>query len=44
MGSNGRKAVEEEFNWEQESAKLLLIYERLLKSEDLSDTRMEAGT
>lgn len=30
MGENGRRAVEEKFNWERESAKLLRLYGRLL--------------
>ena len=31
MGENGRRAVEEKYNWEQESKKLLSLYECLLK-------------
>ncbi len=31
MGENGRKAVEEKYNWEQEGIKLLRIYEELLQ-------------
>ena len=31
MGENGRRAVEEKYNWEQEAEKLLAVYERLLK-------------
>jgi glycosyltransferase involved in cell wall biosynthesis len=30
MGENGRKAVLEKYNWENESKKLLKIYEELL--------------
>ena len=30
MGKNGRKAVLEKYNWEQESKKLLDLYEKLL--------------
>jgi len=30
MGENGRKAVEEKYNWEQEANKLMLLYEELL--------------
>ena len=32
MGQNGRRAVEEKFNWERESAKLLDLYQRVIKS------------
>jgi len=31
MGENGRKAVLEKYNWENESKKLLALYEDLLK-------------
>jgi len=31
MGENGRHAVEEEYNWERESKKLILLYESLLR-------------
>ena len=31
MGRNGRKAVETEYNWEQESKKLVQIYKNLMK-------------
>lgn len=31
MGENGRRAVAEEYNWENESKKLLEVYERILK-------------
>jgi glycosyltransferase involved in cell wall biosynthesis len=31
MGENGRKAVEEKYNWEQEGCKLVGIYERLVR-------------
>lgn len=31
MGGNGRKAVETEYNWEQESAKLIEAYRNLMK-------------
>lgn len=31
MGENGRRAVEEEFNWAHEEKKLLALYEELLK-------------
>ena len=31
MGENGRKAVLEKYNWEQESRKLLALYDKLLK-------------
>ena len=31
MGENGRRAVEKKYNWEQESKKLLSLYECLLK-------------
>ncbi len=30
MGLNGRKAIEEEFNWDRESKKLFELYERML--------------
>lgn len=30
MGENGRKAIIREYNWEQESTKLLLLYKHLL--------------
>lgn len=29
MGENGRKAVQEKYNWEQESGKLIKVYEKL---------------
>jgi glycosyltransferase involved in cell wall biosynthesis len=29
MGENGRKAVEEKYNWEEESKKLIALYDRL---------------
>ena len=31
MGENGRRAVEEKYNWEREKEKLLELYEQLLK-------------
>lgn len=31
MGENGRRAIEEEFNWAREEKKLLALYEELLK-------------
>lgn len=31
MGENGRRAVEEEFNWATQEAKLLALYEEILK-------------
>lgn len=31
MGQKGRKAIEEKYNWERESQKLLRVYEKLLK-------------
>ena len=31
MGENGRRAVEEEFNWGVEEQKLLTLYEDILK-------------
>ena len=31
MGENGRRAVEEKYNWENEGKKLLKLYEELLK-------------
>lgn len=31
MGENGRRAVEERYNWEREAEKLLAVHERLLK-------------
>ena len=31
MGENGRRAVEEKYNWEKEGEKLLKLYEELLK-------------
>jgi len=34
MGENGRKAVFEKYNWENESKKLLKIYEKLFKKEN----------
>lgn len=33
MGENGRKAVEEKYNWETESEKLLQVYRRLLQKD-----------
>lgn len=30
LGKNGRKAIEEEFNWEKESEKLVTFYHQLL--------------
>jgi glycosyltransferase involved in cell wall biosynthesis len=30
MGENGRRAVEEKYNWESESEKLLGVYANLL--------------
>ncbi len=35
MGKNGRKAVEEKYNWEPESKKLLNIYEKLCQGKKL---------
>ena len=32
MGNNGRKAIEEEFNWEKESDKLIGFYFALLQN------------
>lgn len=32
MGENGRRAVEEKYNWKAEAQKLLMLYEKLLKS------------
>ena len=32
MGENGRRAVDEKYNWEKEGEKLLKLYEELLKS------------
>ena len=32
MGKNGRKAIENEFNWEKESEKLLAFYEQLAQA------------
>ena len=34
MGENGRRAVEEKYNWESESQKLLAMYGDLLKNDD----------
>ena len=31
MGENGRRAVEEEFNWGTKEKKLLALYEEILK-------------
>jgi len=31
MGENGRRAVVEQYNWEQEKGKLLKLYEKLLR-------------
>ncbi|MBI4722603.1 MAG: glycosyltransferase [Candidatus Stahlbacteria bacterium] len=31
MGENGRRAVLEKYNWEEERKKLLVLYERLCK-------------
>ena len=36
MGRRGRKAVEETYNWERESVKLLALYERLLGNKPTS--------
>ena len=30
MGKNGRKAVEEKYNWEKEEKKLLKVYREVL--------------
>lgn len=30
MGENGRRAVQEKYNWESEAKKLLALYEELL--------------
>jgi glycosyltransferase involved in cell wall biosynthesis len=35
MGRNGRKAVSEKYNWENESQKLIELYDNLLKREPL---------
>jgi glycosyltransferase involved in cell wall biosynthesis len=35
MGQNGRKAVSEKYNWENESRKLIELYENLLKRKPL---------
>ena len=32
MGENGRRAVEQKYNWKKESKKLLKLYEELLGS------------
>ena len=34
MGKNGRKAIENEFNWEKESEKLVRFYKQLLSLQD----------
>lgn len=34
MGNNGRKAIENEFNWEKESEKLVRFYKQLLSLQD----------
>jgi len=34
MGKNGRRAVEEKYNWEQEAQRLLAVYEGLLAREE----------
>jgi len=39
MGENGRKAVEEKYNWETESKKLLQIYRELLQEDQTKDYR-----
>jgi len=39
MGENGRKAVEEKYNWETESKKLLQIYRELLQEDQTEDYR-----
>jgi hypothetical protein len=31
MGKNGRRAIEEKYNWENESIKFLSEYEKLFK-------------
>lgn len=31
MGRKGRKAIEEKYNWEEESRKLISFYEQILK-------------
>jgi glycosyltransferase involved in cell wall biosynthesis len=32
MGENGRRAVEEKYNWEKEAEKLLALYKELVDS------------
>lgn len=39
MGERGRRAVRERFNWEEEEAKLLALYRRLLPEVELSGAR-----
>ncbi|HHY53746.1 MAG TPA: glycosyltransferase family 4 protein [Clostridiales bacterium] len=39
MGENGRKAVEEKYNWETESKKLLQVYRELLQEDQTEDYR-----
>jgi len=34
LGNNGRKLIEEKYNWEKESKKLLKVYERLTKNQN----------
>lgn len=36
MGKNGRKAIEQEFNWEKESEKLVAFYRDLISTTDTS--------
>ena len=36
MGKNGRKAIENEFNWEKESEKLADFYKQLLSLRDIN--------
>lgn len=41
MGENGRRAVEENFNWEKESKALILLYKQLLDSTEKKNTRVK---
>lgn len=44
MGENGRRAVEEEYNWDKESRKLVEIYRELLQEDQTKDYRPNLRT
>lgn len=42
LGENGRKAVLEKYNWENESKKLIGLYQKLLAKEERKKSRQDA--